>query len=141
MKNCHAISTSMWEELEITNTAVKNDKFINKYQSIVDSLQFLITYIWLDISFVTEFLAYWNHALTKQCWKTVKYIMRYLKDILNYDILFDESQKFCLVEYSDSDWEMNLQDRKLMTEFLIKIADRSVFWCSTKQTEVSLFSI
>ena len=53
--------------------------------------------------------------------------MRYLKDTLDYNVLFDESQKFCLVEYLDSDWEADLQDRKSTTEFLIKIAGRSVF--------------
>ena len=63
-----------------------------------------------------------------------------MKDTLSYDVLFDEFQRFCLVEYLNSDWKVNLQDRKSMTEFLIKIADRSVFWCSTKQTEISLFS-
>ena len=45
MKNCHAVSTSMQEDLQIMNTAVKDDKFVNKYQSVVDSLQFLATYI------------------------------------------------------------------------------------------------
>ena len=45
MKNCHAVSTSMQEELQIMNTTVKNDKFVNKYQSVIDSLQFLTTYI------------------------------------------------------------------------------------------------
>ena len=63
-----------------------------------------------------------------------------MKVTLNYSILFDESQKFCLVEYSDSDWKADLQDRKSITEFLIKIADEPVFWCSTKQTEISLSS-
>ena len=45
IENCHAVSTSMQEELQIMNTAVKDDKFVNKYQSVVDSLQFLATYI------------------------------------------------------------------------------------------------
>ena len=45
MKNCHAVSTSMQEELQITNTAVNDDKFVNKYQSVVDNLQFLAIYI------------------------------------------------------------------------------------------------
>ena len=45
MKNCHAISTSMQEELQIMNTAVKDDKFVNKYLLVVDNLQFLATYI------------------------------------------------------------------------------------------------
>ena len=53
--------------------------------------------------------------------------MRYLKNTLSYSILFDEFQKFYLVKYSDSDWRADLQDKKLMTESLIKIADRSVF--------------
>ena len=66
--------------------------------------------------------------------------MRYFKNILNYDVLFDEFQEFYLVEYSDSDWRADLQDRKSMTEFLIKIAGGPVFWHSTKQTGISLSS-
>ena len=65
MKNCYTVSTSMQEELQIMNTAVKNDKFVNKYQSVVNNLQFLATYTQLDISFAAEFLAHWNHASTK----------------------------------------------------------------------------
>ena len=38
MKNCYTVSTSMQEELQIMNTAVKNDKFVNKYQSVIDNL-------------------------------------------------------------------------------------------------------
>ena len=57
MKNCHAVSTSMQEELQIMNTAVKNNKFVNKYQSVINNLQFLTIYTHLDISFVIRFLA------------------------------------------------------------------------------------
>ena len=114
------------------NTVVKNDKFVNKYQSVVDNLQFLIIYTQLNISFVTEFLACWNHVSIKQYWETVKYTMRYLKDTLNYSILFDKFQKFYLVKYLNSDWKADLQDKKSITESLIKIADRSVFWHFTK---------
>ena len=132
MKNCHAVSISMQENLQITNTIINNNKFVNKYQSVVKKFQFLIIYIWLDISFAAEFLTCWNHALTKQCWETVKYIIRYLKNILNYDVLFDEFQKFHLVEYSNSNWKTNLQNRKSIIRFFIKIVDESVFWHSTK---------
>ena len=45
MKNYHTVSTSMQEDLQITNTAVNNDKFVNKYQSVVNNLQFLTIYI------------------------------------------------------------------------------------------------
>ncbi len=100
----------------------------------------MITYTHSDMTFAAGFLTCWNHALTKQCWKTVRYSMQYLKDTLDYSILFDEFQKFCLVAYLNSDWSVNLQDRKSITESLIKIADDSIFWCLTKQTEVSLSS-
>ena len=66
--------------------------------------------------------------------------MRYLKGTLSYGVLFDGSQGFRLVGYSDSDWGADLQDRKSMTGSLIKIAGGPVFWHSTKQTGVSLSS-
>ena len=130
----------MREGLQITDAAVNDEKFIHKYQSAVGSLQFLATYTRLDISFAAGFLARWNHAPTKQCWEAVKYTMRYLKGTLSYGVLFDGSQGFRLVGYSDSDWGADLQDRKSTTESLIKIAGGPVFWRSTKQTGVSLSS-
>jgi len=58
MKNCHAVSISIQENLQIMNTAVNDDKFVNKYQSVIESLQFLATYTQLNILFAAEFLAH-----------------------------------------------------------------------------------
>ena len=42
MKNCHAVSISMQENLQITNTIINNNKFVNKYQSVVKKFQFFL---------------------------------------------------------------------------------------------------
>ncbi len=44
MKNCIMVSSPMMSNLKITDQAVKNEKFIEKYQSAVESLQFLVIY-------------------------------------------------------------------------------------------------
>lgn len=50
--------------------------------------------------------------------KTVKKILRYLKDINDYGLCYSFCNKFKLVEYSDSDWAGDLDDRKGTTSFV-----------------------
>src|SRR6266480_6934135 len=42
MKNCYSASTLMIFDLKITDNPVKDEQFVQKYQELVDSQQFLI---------------------------------------------------------------------------------------------------
>src|SRR5436189_6256692 len=64
MKNCYSASISMIFNLKITDNSVKNEQFIQKYQELVDSQQFLIIYTRLNIAFAINFLKHYNNALT-----------------------------------------------------------------------------
>ena len=54
MKCCHSRSTSMIDNLQITDKPVNDKNFIHKYQSATESLQFLTTYTRSDIAFAAE---------------------------------------------------------------------------------------
>src|SRR5947199_8195082 len=70
MKNCYSASTSMIFDLKIIDNSVKNEQFVQKYQKLVDSQQFLIIYTRSDIAFAISFLRCYNNTSTQQCWQT-----------------------------------------------------------------------
>src|SRR5436190_15824331 len=52
MKNCYSALISMIFNLKITDDSVEDEQFVQKYQELVDSQQFLTIYTRLDIAFV-----------------------------------------------------------------------------------------
>ena len=62
MENCYIASTPMISDLKITDNPVEDKEFVWKYQDLIDSHQFLTTYIRPDIVFATGFLEYYNNA-------------------------------------------------------------------------------
>ena len=56
-------------------------------------------------------------------------------------MIFDESNRFQLGVYSNSNWAGDLHNRKSTTGSCIMLAGSPVFWKSTKQTGMSLSSI
>src|SRR5947207_11229522 len=67
MKNCYSASTSMIFDLKITDNLIEDEQFVQKYQELVGSQQFLIIYTRLNIAFATDFFKYYNNAFTQQC--------------------------------------------------------------------------
>src|SRR5436190_21854176 len=67
MKNCYSASTSMIFDLKITDDSVEDEQFVQKYQELVGSQQFLTIYTRLDIAFATGLLRYYNNILMQQC--------------------------------------------------------------------------
>ena len=90
--------------------------------------------------FAADWLAHWNHALTKQCWGAAKHLIQYLKRSIDYKMIFDRLNGFQLSVYSNSNWAGDLHDRKSTTGSCIMLAGSPVFWKSTKQTGMSLSS-
>ena len=54
-------------DLKITDNPVKDEQFVQKYQKLVDSQQFLIIYTRSDIAFAINFLKHYNNASMQQC--------------------------------------------------------------------------
>src|SRR5436189_4805603 len=67
MKNCYSASTLMIFNLKITDDSVEDEQFVQKYQELVNSQQFLIIYTRSDIAFAISFLRHYNNVFTQQC--------------------------------------------------------------------------
>src|SRR5204862_1291937 len=78
MKNCYSASTSMIFDLKITDDLIEDEQFVQKYQELVGSQQFLIIYTRLNIAFATSFLEHYNNAFMQQCWQATLHLLQYL---------------------------------------------------------------
>ena len=67
MKNCYSALMPMIFDLKITDNLIEDEQFVQRYQELVDSQQFLIIYTRSDIAFATDFLKHYNNILTQQC--------------------------------------------------------------------------
>src|SRR5436190_19513016 len=103
MKNCYSASMLMIFELKITDDSIEDEQFVQKYQELVDSQQFLTTYTRLNIAFAISFLECYNNTLTQQCWQMMLHLLQYLHDTIDYEIMFDDSKKYRLVIYFNAD--------------------------------------
>src|SRR5436190_21605855 len=112
MKNCYSVLTLMIFDLKITNDSVKNEQFVQKYQELVDSQQFLTIYTRLNIAFAISFLEYYNNTLMQQCWQTALHLLQYLHDTIDYEITFDDSKRYKLVAYFNADWAADTKNQK-----------------------------
>src|SRR6266487_5686734 len=75
MENCYSALTSMIFDLKITDDSVENEQFVQKYQELVGSQQFLIIYTRLDIAFATNFLKHYNNVSMQQCWQAALHLL------------------------------------------------------------------
>src|SRR5436190_4233535 len=126
MKNCYSASTSMIFDLKITDNLIEDEQFVQKYQELIDSQQFLIIYTRLNIAFATSFLRCYNNAPMQQCWQVMLHLLQYLHGTIDYGITFDSSKRYRLVTYFNADWAADTRDQKSTMRFLIKIAEASV---------------
>ena len=118
--------------LKITDDLIEDEQFVQKYQELIDSQQFLIIYTRSDIAFATDFLKYYNNALMQQYWQMILHLLWYLHDMIDYEIMFDDSKKYRLVIYFDADWAADTKDWKSTTKSLIKIVRALIHWRSIK---------
>ena len=93
----------MISDLKITDDPVKDEEFVQKYQDLVDSHQFLIIYTRPDIAFAAGFLECYNNAPTQQCWQAALYLLQYLNSTIDYEITFNSLKGYRLIAYFNAD--------------------------------------
>src|SRR5436190_7880777 len=93
MENCYSALTSMIFDLKITDDLVEDEQFVQKYQELVGSQQFLTIYTRLNIAFATDFLRCYNNTLMQQCWQMMLHLLQYLHSMIDYEITFNDSKK------------------------------------------------
>ncbi|XP_057803516.1 uncharacterized mitochondrial protein AtMg00810-like [Salvia miltiorrhiza] len=107
------------------------------FRSTVGALQYL-TLSRPDISFSVNKLSQFLHQPTELHWKACKRLLRYLKEAMDYSLIFPSSSQFLhLTVFSDADWADLLDDHKSTGGYCVFLSSNLLSWSSKKQNVVS----
>jgi hypothetical protein len=139
MTNCKIPSTLMEKGMKLsTNT---NSKEINEsiYRQVVGILIYLTTTT-LDLSFVVGFISILMTTPKVECWTGVKQVLRYVKETLEFDILYNKRKYPRLCWYTYLNWEGSLDDIKSTSGYVFSLGTGAITWTNNKQHAISLSS-
>ncbi|RDY08990.1 hypothetical protein CR513_06716, partial [Mucuna pruriens] len=107
------------------------------FKSLVGSLRYL-TSTRPDIMYAVGVVCRFMEAPTSTHMKAAKRILRYLKGTLDFGLFYSSSNEFKLVEFCDSDFAGDVDDRKSTTGFVFFMGGCAFTWNSKKQVIVTL---
>ncbi|XP_070669153.1 secreted RxLR effector protein 161-like [Malus domestica] len=70
--------------------------------------------------------------------KATKRVLRYLKGTVNFGLFYKKGGREELLEYNDSDYAGDLDDRKRTSGYVFMLSLRAISWSSKKQPVVTL---
>lgn len=151
MNDCTNVSTPITSEKllkRITNNPTSVEQYdgidSQMYSSLIGGLLYAALSTRIDISFAVGCLTRFMADPTRQHFIAAKRVLRYLSNsnISSLGIVFKPNydipiQTFIVTAYSDSDWAGDINDRKSISGFVIKVNDNPVSWSSKKQKTVA----
>lgn len=88
------------------------------YKSLIGKFNFL-THTIPDLSFAIHHLSQFLQSPRLPHYFAVLHLLRYLNEIFDYGIFYNNSSDFALHGYCDSDWAACLDSRKSVTGFFV----------------------
>jgi transposase InsO family protein len=113
------------------------------YKQLIGSLMYLMLGTRPDLCYAISYFSQFQNNYNVEHWKHLKNTLRYLKETENLSLKFVKSnyqKQMNMSAFVDSDFASNINDRKSVTGYIIKLNDNLVCWKSQKQKTVSLSS-
>ena len=139
MHNLKRIENSMNSNLHLESTSEdfqSSEQHKIRYQSVVDSLMYLMLETRSDIVFAMSQVFRFSSCSTDEHWTIVQRIFRYLKKYSNLDLIYDNDE---LLIYTDANWARD-NDRRSTEKYLYKLEKATVNWSNKRQNTIALFS-
>ena len=93
---------------------------------------YLVNCTRLDITLAVNLLARHNSAPTKRHWNGVKHLLRYLKDIFDFDLYFPYNSEKTLVGYLDASYLSDPHNARSQTSYVFLYGGTAISWRSIK---------
>ena len=110
------------------------------YNSLIGSLLYLIT-TRLDLMFATSLLSSFMNSLGQVHLRVAKRVLRYVKGIVDYGILYSPLENGLLQAYSNNDWARSVDDIKSTFAYVFSLSLGVFSWNSKKQEAVTQSSV
>ena len=140
MIDCKSNITSMFTSIHLVSKE-RHQVFaeeIRHYQSIVDSLMYVMMKTRLDIAYAVSILSRFETNSNKTHLIVAKHVLRYLKETLHMKIIYEEND--VLIDYINVDWADDQKTRRFTRDYLFILYESVVSWSSKRQATVALSS-
>ncbi|XP_047309787.1 uncharacterized mitochondrial protein AtMg00810-like [Impatiens glandulifera] len=137
MEDCNPISIPMEPGTKLSKFDGGERADAGRYRSLVGSLRYLTSTrpdLMLSVGITSRFME--DPSYTH--WKALKRILRYVRGTLSLGIFYSKSDNYRLVDYSDSDWCGDVDDRKSTSGYVFLLGNSAFTWLSKKQLVVTL---
>ena len=127
-----------WEPKANTGKATAAE--ITCYQSIIESLLYLMIGTRPDIAFAVTHLSQFSTNPTEDHYKAAQHVCHYLVGTHDYKLVYIREEDKGLVAYTDSDWAADKIQQHSVTGYFFKLANGIILWRSHAQKTVALSS-
>jgi hypothetical protein len=119
-------------------TAHEGESFpdVTLFQSTIGALQYL-SFTRPDISFTVNKLSQFMHKPIVIHWQSIKQLLRYLKQTLQFSLQIYHSSCNTLQAFSDADWAGSRDDRRSTGSFCIFLGNNLISWSCHKQATIA----
>ncbi|XP_042387961.1 uncharacterized mitochondrial protein AtMg00810-like [Zingiber officinale] len=140
MLKCKPISTPMEQNVRMCAHEGKSLEDATMYQQLIGSLVYL-TLTRPDISYAISVISQYMQNPNKPHLEAARRILRYVKNTIDYDLLYKRNEDCKLVGYCDADYAGDYDTRRSTTGYVFKLGSGTISWCSKRQPTVSLSTI
>ena len=141
MQNAKSVRTPlpMGYNPKISETEATSD-LQSQYQSVIGSLLYIMLGTRPDLAFAVIRMSQFCANPSQEHLSRALYIVRYLGSTKNLALRFNGANHNGFLEYTDSDWAANPDDRKSITGYVLFLANSPVSWLTRQQKTVALSS-
>ena len=107
------------------------------YQSAVGSLIYAMLGTRPDIAYAVSVVSRYSSNLNESHWKAVKRIFRYLRQTVNYQLVYRGDLR-PLARYTDTNWASDSDTRRSTSGYVFNIGSAAISWLSKRQPTVAL---
>ena len=148
MENAKLVSTHLANHFRLSTSqcskTVEETKDMSKvlYASAVGCLMYAMVCTKLDLAHAVSVVSKYMANSGKQHWDAVKWIFRYFKGTIDYDITFvRQKSDLSIVGYVDADYARDLDDRRSTTGYVFTLTRRPICWRSMIQSTIAMSTI
>lgn len=138
MSNCKPCKTPAETKLQLKRS---NSQCEHPYRQLIGCLMYLMMGTRPDLCFIVGYLSRFQDAASEEHWNQAKRVLRYIQGTRNMELVYRCSRNNVPVTgFVDADYANDVEDRKCVSGYLMKVFGSTVAWSSKKQQAVAMSS-
>ena len=99
---------------------------IKNYQYVIDKIMYATIYTRFNITFAIERFNQFFNDSTKHHDENLKHLFRYLRFIINFELMLKSNENFKIVEYSNSNYVNDKSNRVFIFNYVYMFENESI---------------